>query len=654
MTMHRLSSSATGGFFQQLPKIEPQFTVDATTSSIHSSDDIVLARIIHQYLPEKSRTQVCQDLHDLSRRVLLPSTLNHAVDAETNTPVLRPMTTFGEINKVDALHTSAGWKALKAIGIEEGIVARAYDKTKTEYNRRVEQFAVSHAWNHTATLTTCPMGMTDGAALLLSKHLGDEDGDQPGRQSVLVEAYKRLVSRDPTFSWTSGQWMTERTGGSDVRGTETVAQRLTKDEVATEDINIGSTGAIGEPLGPWIVDGFKWFSSATDSEMAIILAQTPKGLSTFLVPMWRQVFYATTGEHPLQLNGIRISRLKNKLGTKGLPTAELELKGARAWLIGQEGKGTKEISALLNITRLGSAGGGVSYWSRGLSVCRAYSRIRKVQGQFLTENPQHAAWMAAETVKYWAATSFVAFGAALLGCSEQGIEILRDTPSYRLVASGGSESAQALLRLLTPVMKAQVSLASVEGMRSSMECLGGVGYCENHEDGGILNMAKLFRDSVVNTIWEGTGSVMSEDVVRVIKDTRIANSRVIEDVFGRWVVNGLSRCRGTFPRECDVVEERLRTLLRLIADIKGDIESLAYHGRGIVKHLELIASAVVVLHDANSDKDFVAGQVASRYTWSTAIPGSQVTREIQDWHTESVIDRQIFMGSSMGELKGRL
>lgn len=657
MTTKQVSSSATGGFFQQLPKIEPQFTFDASTSSIDDTDDVVLVRIIQQYLPKRSRTQVCQDLHNLSRRVLLPSTMNHAVDAETNTPVLRPMTTFGEVNKADALQTTAGWKALKAIGIEEGVVFKAYDETKTTYNRRIEQFAINHVWNHTATLTTCPMGMTDGAVTLISKHLGDADGDQPGRRSVMIEAYKRLISRDPTVSWTSGQWMTERTGGSDVRGTETVARRMASDEIAAENVSIGSTGAIDEPLGPWLVDGFKWFSSATDSDMAIILAQTSTGLSTFLVPMWRKVNIHSPGqgtETCLQLNGIRISRLKNKLGTKGLPTAELELKGARAWLIGQEGKGTKEISAILNLTRLGTPGSSVSYWSRGLSVCRAYSKIRKVRGQFLSENTQHTAWMATETVRYWAATSFVAFGAALLGCSEQGVDILKDTPSYPLVYNSSPEVLQALLRLLTPVMKSQVSLAAVEGMRSSMECLGGVGYCENNEDGGILNMAKLFRDSVVSTIWEGTGSVMADDVVRVIKDSRVAGGRVIEDLFNSWVLAGLSRSSARFPRECDVVKERLDAFLHLLSQAKTDINALDYHGRAFMRHLEIITSAVVLLHDAITDGDLSAGHIASRYIWSTAIAGSRLKQEPRDWKMESEIDQIIFMGRGTGKFKERL
>jgi alkylation response protein AidB-like acyl-CoA dehydrogenase len=332
-------SSSTAGFFQALPTIEPQYTspteapgrIHASATAQALSDDPVLARILNLYLPRNAIDRVGPAVHHLSRRVLHPKTLQHAVDAEINTPTLKPLNTFGEINKNDPLWTTEGWKALKAIGIEEGVVSRAYNTTNNGYNRRIEQFSICHAWSHTSTLTMCPMTMTDGAATLLLNHLNDSDGDQPGRGAVFAEAYRRLISKDPSQSWTSGQWMTERTGGSDVRGTETIARRLTVEEVARDDKAGRGIDSVGLPLGPWSIDGFKWFSSATDSDMTMLLAQTGKGLSAFMVPMRRAAGGHSTGSDTVdaqtasELNGIRIQRLKNKMGTKGLPTAELEL-----------------------------------------------------------------------------------------------------------------------------------------------------------------------------------------------------------------------------------------------------------------------------------------------------------------------------------------
>ncbi|KAH6694080.1 acyl-CoA dehydrogenase/oxidase [Plectosphaerella plurivora] len=625
-------SSSTAGFFQQLPVVLPQYTSPhLSTARDGPPDDAIITRILKQYLPSASHNDVGKSMHDLSRLVLTPEILRHAVEAETVPPFLQPLTTFGEVNRNDPLVTCQGWKALKAVGMKARVVSTAYDKSLSNHNRRLHQFIVNHNWHHTSTLTMCPMTMTDGSASLLSKHLEDSDGPQPGRKTVLNEYYRRLVSNNPDEAWTSGQWMTERSGGSDVRGTETIATKLA-DSGDGQDV-------LGQPLGPWSIDGFKWFSSATDSDMTMLLAQTSKGLSAFCVPMRRK---AGAGS---ELNGIRIQRLKNKMGTKGLPTAELELIGARGWLLGEEGKGVREISTILNITRLHTGAGSISYWSRGLSICRAYTKARKVRGAYLYENPQHVYWMAGETVKYWAAASLTFFGVALLGCSEQGVGVMAKTPSAALITDDAS--ARALLRILTPVIKAQVSTSAVSGLRANMECLGGVGYCENHEDGGILNLAKIFRDSVVQTIWEGTVSVMADDVGRVLKDKRIAGGRIIEDVFAPWVQRSLTPCRKKFAKKCAAVDDRLESLTKLVARVKADEALLEYSGRWLLEHIEAIATAVLLLHDATIDGDEVASYVAARYVRSHVAASTEQMRGEVDWKTEAAIDLKIFLGDGV-------
>lgn len=653
------ASSSTAGFFQALPVLPPQYTSpEAEPSYLHSlhknavaaSDDNVLARILALYLPSNA-THVTQHVHHLARLSLQPSVLVHATDAETNLPVLRPLTTFGEENKNDPLWTTRGWQKLKEIGFQEGIVAVAYDKSQTGYNRRVHEFALGHVWGTTATMTGCPMSMTDGAARLLSNHLDDEDGQQPGRKQVFAEAYRRLTSRDPTIAWTSGQWMTERTGGSDVSGTETVATRPSISEAAEEAGASGDVDAVGMPLGLWRIDGFKWFSSATDSDMAVLLARTAKGgLSAFYVPMRRRVGDTTSAsnivneEYPprTELNGIRIQRLKNKLGTKSLPTAELELKGTRGWLIGTEGQGVKEISAILNITRLYTAASCASNWARGLAVCRAYTKVRKVRGGLLQDNPVHLRWMADETIKYWASTHFAFFGIALQGASEQNWdEMVADTKANKLIPKDKTELI-ALLRLLTPVMKAQVSVASVHGLRECMECLGGVGYCENNEDGGLMNIAKIYRDNLVNPIWEGTVNVMAEDVVRVLVDKRLGNGDVLRNVFAAWASKTLKSFSSVFKSEVTIVERRMDTLLKVVAGAHK--EELLYCGREILDHIEAIVCSCLLLYDATVDGDSVAIEIAKRWVHSMT-PTPQVGTEARWGTNEVVMDRGIFLGS---------
>src|SRR5699024_2962106 len=137
----------------------------------------------------------------------------------------------------------------------------------------------------------------------------------------------------------------------------------------------GRVDAGGQPLGPWSIDGFKWFSSATDSQMSVLLAKMPDGrLSAFYAPMRQQ---QTTSSSDTELNGIQIQRLKQKLGTRSLPTAELVLSNMRAYLIGAPGYGVREISTILNITRVHNAVSAVGFWGRGLAVSRAFARVRK-------------------------------------------------------------------------------------------------------------------------------------------------------------------------------------------------------------------------------------------------------------------------------------
>lgn len=652
------ASSSTSGFFQALPTLPPQYS-DASAESNHrgatsAPDDATLGRILDLYLPSDA-TEVRQHLHHIARLALDPRVLVHSTDAEINRPVLRPLTTFGEENRNDPLWTTTGWKKLKDIGTQEGVVAVAYNHRNTRVNRRVYQFALGHLYGPTSTMTSCPMSMTDGAATLLLRHAEDPDHDQPGRSKVFAEAYRRLTSRDPEHAWTSGQWMTERTGGSDVSGTETVANRLSKKELAHESEAGRGEDAVGMPLGPWRIDGFKWFSSATDSEMTVLLARTSKGgLSAFYVPMRRRLGRksATAGiinqQDPArtELNGIRIQRLKDKLGTKSLPTAELELKGARGWLIGNEGQGVKEISAILNITRLHTGAGSTSGWSRGLAICRAYSKVRKVRGGLLQDNPAHLRWMSEETVRYRAAAHFAFLGVALQGAAEQGWEqATAGTKATALIPRGNDELA-ALLRLLLPVTKAQVSVASVHGLRQCMECLGGVGYCENNEDGGLMNIAKVYRDNLVNPIWEGTVSVMAEDVVRVLLDKRLGDGKVVEKVFVPWIHSILGKVLNAYSIEVAIIEDRLQTFLRLTQSIAK--EELLYRGRELLDLIEVAVCGSLLLFDATVNPDVVADAVAKRWLQARCLNTQQQTQSKEDWAKSVIIDRQIFLGLEHG------
>src|SRR5277367_1213319 len=181
--------------------------------------------------------------------------------------------------------------------------------------------------------TTCPLAMTDGAARCLEVH---------GPKEIQELAIPRLLAKTGEELWTSGQWMTERTGGSDISATETRAY-------PSED-------------GTYIIKGFKWFSSATDADMTLLLAKTPGHNKVSL-------FWARVKNEDGNLNGVRIIRLKDKFGTKSIPTAELELTGmCGAVMIGKEGQGVKVISEVLNITRVHCAIGCITTMRRAFDI----------------------------------------------------------------------------------------------------------------------------------------------------------------------------------------------------------------------------------------------------------------------------------------------
>ena len=372
--------------------------------------------------------------------------------------------------------------------------------------------------------------------------------------------------------------------------------------------------------------------------MVVLLAQTQKGLSAFYAPM-RRTRTLPNGHKVAVMNGVRISRLKNKLGTKGLPTAELEIKGMRGWLVGEEGRGVKEISSILNATRLWTACDAIGYWDRGLAVSRAYAKVRKIKGeQALTENRQHLKWMAAETVKYRACAHLAFLGVALLGVAESGWESAAQGTKAGVWLPREKGEAESLLRVLTPVIKAQCSLWATWGLRECMESLGGVGYCENLEDGGVMNIARLFRDGAANSIWEGTSNILADDFVRVVKgragEPAIAS---LDMLFGDM----LRTTSGDFAADAHSVKQRWDALRKWLSSTA--VEEVLYQGREVLQQVQELVCAHLLMIDAENTGESLERVVARRWLSSRFKQGSESLHK-QSLGVESANDALIFLG----------
>ncbi|KAK0754624.1 acyl-CoA dehydrogenase/oxidase [Schizothecium vesticola] len=569
-------SSANKGFIQAQPVLRNQFHEDAT-----------LQRVIKLFLPLALLNDVSAEISLLADEVLSPQIFDWVTDAERNLPYLRGngRDAFGR-SRSDLVVTE-GWRKLQEFGLKKGMVALNYDTDRGEYTRLV-QFIRCHLWGASCANTLCPAAMQDGAARLLQRHLAGTLSST--ERLVFQDAYDHLTSRDPSHAWTSGQWMTERTGGSDVSRTETIAT-LTPIPTSAFPSPI--------PLGPWSVSGFKWFSSATDSQMTILLARTSPSapVSAFFAPTRIPSPTGTT------LNGITIQRLKSKLGTHSLPTAELELNDTRAWLIGREGAGIPEISTILTITRVHTTVSSLSYLGRGLAVARSFALVREVgvgrsRRVPLSFHPLHMRTLANLTGDYHTMMLLTFFTVFLLGLDERRRPSQESTqrPAPALPA-GFPPPPQGLvaplLRVLSSLHKSYVCELVVPAMFTTMQALGGVGYLVSSETEPI-NVARLFRDACVGAIWEGTTDVLAGDTVRALKHAR-SGGEVREGV--AWLVRaGLGLVQGGqwegVKRE---VERGWETLKGEIE--KGTMEGLLPGARRTAFRLAELMIAVLFLVD---------------------------------------------------------
>jgi alkylation response protein AidB-like acyl-CoA dehydrogenase len=378
-------------------------------------------------------------------------------------------------NRVDRIELSPLWQKAEPIAAERGVVATAYEKKHGRFSR-VHQFALAYLFGPTSDVYTCPLAMTDGAAHTLVKS---------GNRALLDRALPHLTSRDPSRFWTSGQWMTESTGGSDVGLTETVAKN--------ED-------------GGWRLYGRKWFTSAATSQMTLTLARPegngPGGSGLAL-------FYLETRDAEGRLRNIEVNRLKDKLGTRKVPTAELMLRGTPAELVYGTTDGIKNIAPMLNITRTWNAVMSAAGMARGLSLARDYAKKRVAFRAPLSEKPLHVDTLALVQAEADAALHLTFYVVELLGRDETG-EL-------------GEKDAR-LLRLLTPIMKLTTAKQAVWGASELLEAFGGAGYVED------TGLPLLLRDAQVLPIWEGTTNVLSLDTLRALSRDPAALSLLLSEV----------------------------------------------------------------------------------------------------------------------------
>jgi len=433
-------------FIQPIPKLNNEFT-----------DDEFLQDYLSTYFPADALAEIKPDLTQFGKRVA-SEFIEWARDAEVNKPELIQFNAWG--NRVDEIKVSQGWLNLEKVAAEDGLVAIGYERKYAEHSR-LYQFVKLYLYTASSAIYTCPLAMTDGAARLIELY---------GNDFLKEHAYKGLTSRNPATFKTSGQWMTERTGGSDVSRSMTFASPDGED---------------------YLLSGHKWFTSAITANMAFTLASTERPAEGKRAPL--SLFYLAIRNDDGTLNGIEVEALKDKLGTRALPTAQLLLTGVKAKLVGEKGKGVKTISTLFNITRIYNTVSAVSYLRRAYSLSKAYSPIREAFGQKIEQHSLHRKTLREMEIAYQSNTILALFLARLLGKEECNI---------------ATDNEKSLLRFLTPVAKLFTAKQAIQYASEHIETFGGIGYLE---DSGIPAM---LRDAQVLSIWEGTTNVLSLDMLR--------------------------------------------------------------------------------------------------------------------------------------------
>lgn len=504
-------------FFQDFPAPPDLWAVDRA-----------LQAELRRRLPPELAARAAPRLEELGKATAttLPRLV---VEAEANEPVHVPWDPWGR--RVDEIRTSRAWDELKAFSAQHGIVATGYEEQWGEH-KRIVQAAMLHLFSASSAIFSCPLAMTDAATRVLL------DTAPPALRDRLVAG---LTSRDPATFITSGQWMTERTGGSDVGGTSTIARKV-----------MGTAGASAEGER-YTLHGTKWFTSAVTSEMALTLARIvddaggfvdgSKGLTLFAVEVVR--------EPGAGWRGITVNRLKDKLGTRALPTAELTLDGLTAIRLGEPGRGVANIAGMLNVTRFYNAVASSSTMHKAQAWARAYAWQRVAFGAPIASHPLHAATLDEMEAEAAGALSLVMEVATLLGKLETGT---------------ASDDEKRRLRALVPIAKLVTGKQAVAVTSEALEAFGGAGYIED------TGLPALLRDAQVLPIWEGTTNVLSLDVLRgEMKDG--AYSAVVADLLAR-----IERLPSSLPRDAVAA---LRTMAQAsavkakasLAD--GSVESVA-------------------------------------------------------------------------------
>jgi putative acyl-CoA dehydrogenase len=447
--------------------------------------------------------------------------------ANRNVPVLRTHDRFG--HRIDEVEFHPSWHQLMDLAVTNELHALPWRDARS--GAHVARAALFYLLSQVEAGVLCPIAMTYSVvpALRLEPELSAEW--EPRFTSNVYDS-RTLPAREKRGA-ICGMAMTEKQGGSDVRANTTRARPLGR-------------GGAGEE---YEITGHKWFCSAPMSDAFLVLAQTDRGLSCFLLPRWRP-----DGTR----NRFHLQRLKDKLGNRSNASSEVEFESAWARMVGEEGRGVPTIIEMVNHTRLDCVIGSSAWLRQAVAQALHHCAYRSAFGKRLADQPLMQNVLADLAVESEAAT----------------VTMMRLARAYD---EGARDEAPMLFkRLATAVVKYWICKRCPAGVGEALECLGGNGYVEESM------LPRLYREAPLSSIWEGSGNVMCLDVLRAVgRNPESLEIFLAEIALGGGADRRLDRFAARLREELadfDAVEERARSLVERMA--------LALQGSLLVRHAE--------------------------------------------------------------------
>ncbi len=497
-----------------------------------------------------------------------PEAIRWGFEAEERRPKLITHDRFG--NRIDQVDFHPSYHEL--LGSHVANATHALPWREPEPGAHVARAASFMCMSAPDAGTGCPISMTYSVIPALRKQPELAAEWEPRFTSLDYDP--RMVPAEQKSGAMCGMAMTEKQGGSDVRANTTVA----------EPLNGGGPGAEYE------LTGHKWFCSAPMCDAFLVLAQTESGISCFLLPR----FTPDGG-----LNRMHLQRLKDKLGNRSNASSEVEFRGAWARMVGEEGRGVQTIIEMVNHTRLDCTLGSATGIRQGLAQAIWHTSHRSAFGKILSEQPLMRNVLADLAIESEAATI-------------SAIWLARQFDQ----AHAGDEAATAVRRLATPVLKYWTCKRAPAHAVECLECFGGNGYVE--ESG----MPRLYRESPLQSIWEGSGNVQALDVLRAM----VKSPDAVEAFFAEVEAAFDSDYR------LDAFAETTRREL-------ADVEAIESRARRIVERmaLSLQASLLIRFGDEATADAFCATRLEGDWgnAYGTLPAGTDVGRII-DRHAPAV------------------